>query len=61
MIAKVNSHNITQLKSDILELINLSKDNDKASIVKKMKEIVPEFLSMNSDYQKFDNPTDKAS
>ncbi|GGI56297.1 polysaccharide biosynthesis protein [Winogradskyella haliclonae] len=61
MIAKVNTQGITQIMSDIEELIDISKKGTKGDIVKKMKTIVPEFVSMNSDYEKFDKRKEKAS
>ncbi|TCK67795.1 FlaA1/EpsC-like NDP-sugar epimerase [Winogradskyella wandonensis] len=61
MIAKVSTLGITQVKSDIEELLEMAEKGDKSEIVKKMKEIVPEFVSMNSDYEKFDKPEEKAS
>jgi FlaA1/EpsC-like NDP-sugar epimerase len=36
------------------ELITLFEDQDNITIVKKMKEIVPEFISNNSDFEKLD-------
>jgi len=54
MIAKVETYSYDDINKQILELINLASDENKNETVKKMKEIVPEFLSMNSDYEKFD-------
>jgi len=54
MIAKVDTYNYESISSSILELVLIAKNKDKFEIVKKMKEIVPEFLSMNSDFEKFD-------
>ncbi|RZN84515.1 MAG: polysaccharide biosynthesis protein [Winogradskyella sp.] len=54
MIAKVETYDYNTISKDISELIELAHTENKNEIVKKMKEIVPEFLSMNSDYEKFD-------
>ncbi|SHG80345.1 polysaccharide biosynthesis protein [Winogradskyella jejuensis] len=61
MIAKVNTQEIAEVVSNIEELIEISKGGVKGDIVKKMKTIVPEFVSMNSDYEKFDKTKEKAS
>ncbi|MFD1062557.1 polysaccharide biosynthesis protein [Winogradskyella litorisediminis] len=61
MIAKMQTYDYKTINRDVLELLQLALTQNKNDIVKKMKEIVPEFVSMNSDYQKFDNSTDKAS
>lgn len=39
---------------DIEELINMSRLEDNFSLVKKMKELVPEFISNNSQYEELD-------
>ncbi|RAJ17911.1 polysaccharide biosynthesis protein [Olleya aquimaris] len=54
MIAKVENCSHSQINKDIHELITLAKEDEKNAIVKKMKDIVPEFLSMNSDFEIFD-------
>ncbi|MBL7558524.1 polysaccharide biosynthesis protein [Olleya sp. YSTF-M6] len=54
MIAKVENCSHLQINKDIQELLLLAKEEDKNIMVKKMKEIVPEFLSMNSDFEVFD-------
>lgn len=61
MIAKMQAYDYKTINQDVAELLQLAHTQNKNEIVKKMKEIVPEFISMNSDYQKFDNPSDKAS
>jgi len=50
MIAKVRTYNYDEVVHDIDELIAL-KDEDAFKIVKKMKEIVPEFVSQNSEFE----------
>lgn len=54
MIAKVESYSHLEINNHIHQLIAIAKEEDKNAIVKKMKDIVPEFLSMNSDYEIFD-------
>ena len=55
MIAKVETYDYEAINKDVLDLIELANNQNKNEIVKKMKTIVPEFVSMNSDFQKFDN------
>lgn len=54
MIAKVETYSHLEINKHIHQLINIAKEEDKNAIVKKMKDIVPEFISMNSDYEIFD-------
>ena len=54
MIAKVETYSHLEINEHIQELIMIAKEEDKNAIVKKMKDIVPEFISMNSDYEIFD-------
>ena len=55
MIAKVKKYNFDSITKDIKELIDLFSSQDNEKIVVKMKEIVPEFKSQNSIYQKLDH------
>jgi FlaA1/EpsC-like NDP-sugar epimerase len=54
MIAKVETYDYDKICSDISELLEFANSQNKDAIVKKMKAIVPEFISMNSDYKKLD-------
>ncbi len=54
MIAQVRQYESELVKNEISELIETSKNSDKFAIVKKMKEIVPEFLSKNSMFEILD-------
>jgi len=54
MIAKVNPENYNKLNSDILKLIDLIETGDNFEIVKLMKQIVPDYKSMNSVFEKLD-------
>ena len=54
MIAKVKEIDRTQTKQKIEELCVLNNELDYELTVKKMKNIVPEFISNNSKYEAFD-------
>lgn len=54
MIGKVRVHKFEEISKDIDELIALFNDQDNTAIVKKMKEIIPEFISKNSVYEELD-------
>jgi len=53
-IAEVREYDYDQVCKDINELIAVSKNYDDMATVKKMKEIVPEYKSNNSVYEKLD-------
>ena len=55
-IAKVKEYDFSQVSSEIDQLIELAKSFDEMSIVRKMKEIVPEYISQNSVYSMLDAP-----
>ena len=54
MIAKVRSYDYEVAKANEDELLSLSYTHDDMAIVKKMKEIVPEYKSQQSKYEVFD-------
>ncbi len=54
-IAEVREYDYDQVSKAIDELIEISKQYDNMATVKKMKEIVPEYKSNNSVYEKLDN------
>lgn len=54
MVAKVMNYDIAQVQEKYKELLNLQKHHNNKAIVKKMKEIVPEFKSQNSIYEELD-------
>lgn len=54
MIAKVRQYDIGQVQEKFQDLLNLQKHHNNMDIVKKMKEIVPEFKSQNSIYEELD-------
>ncbi len=55
MIANIIRHDPQIIEKEIEELLNMLKVNDTFLLVKKMKEIVPEFISNNSIFEKLDN------
>ena len=58
MIAKIDAVDYSLIKEQIIELSKLTT-MDKFEIVSKIKKIVPEFLSNNSDYEELDRPLSK--
>jgi len=54
MIGKVRKYDFETVKKDIDLLIETLKTNNNTLIVRKMKEIVPEFKSQNSIYEELD-------
>ncbi|MEJ6791710.1 MAG: nucleoside-diphosphate sugar epimerase/dehydratase [Lacinutrix sp.] len=54
MIAKIESYDYTLINNLILDLADTAKGGTKNEIVLKMKDIVPEFLSMNSVFERLD-------
>jgi len=54
MVAKVKEYDFETVSTAIKELIDLFDAQDNHSIVKKMKELVPEFKSNNSVYEQLD-------
>ncbi|MGZ4054306.1 MAG: polysaccharide biosynthesis protein [Bacteroidia bacterium] len=59
MIAKVKEYDFALVSSAITELINLFDKQDNTAIVRKMKELVPEFISNNSVYEELDVTNNK--
>ena len=54
-IAEVREYDYDQVCRDVDELIKISRNYDNMATVKKMKEIVPEYKSNNSVYEKLDH------
>ena len=54
-ISQVIDYSYEQVIADINELLTLNKQNDVVAVVNKMKVIVPEFISKNSEYEELDN------
>ncbi|MDP3946443.1 MAG: nucleoside-diphosphate sugar epimerase/dehydratase [Lutibacter sp.] len=55
MIAKVKTMDVNEIQQKINELCVFNRELNFEQTVSKMKEIVPEFLSNNSVYEKFDH------
>lgn len=53
-IAKVSKYNYEDINQQIEELVKISYDYKSMDIVRKMKEIVPEYVSNNSEYSVLD-------
>jgi hypothetical protein len=51
----VREYDYAQVERDIEDLVKISFGYDPMAIVKKMKEIVPEFVSNNSVYSVLDH------
>ncbi len=54
MVARVKEYDFTHIASEIRELIALFDTQNNDAIVRKMKRIVPEFISRNSVFEKLD-------
>jgi len=54
MIAKVRTYDLNSISNDIEALIQESKSKDKNAIVRKMKQIIPEYKSNNSVFEQLD-------
>lgn len=54
MIGKVRDYKFENVKNDIQSLLDLYDSQNQTTIVAKMKEIVPEFISQNSPYEHLD-------
>ena len=54
MIAKVREYTFEQIDTDITELVDSFDSQDNFQIVGKMKQMVPEFISKNSIFEKLD-------
>ena len=61
MVAKVRSYDNDFVNEKIDEIIDLTKEQNAIKIVKKMKELVPEFRSQNSIYQELDEEVSLSS
>lgn len=54
MIAKVREYDFEEVESNIIALVNCVQNKNEMAVVKKMKEMVPEFISNNSIYEDLD-------
>lgn len=53
-IATVREYDYDEVSKEIDDLIDIAKKYDKMETVRKMKEIVPEYVSKNSEYEVLD-------
>ncbi|TPE39992.1 nucleoside-diphosphate sugar epimerase/dehydratase [Pontibacter mangrovi] len=53
-ISKVRNYSYDQVVLDIDELVQLNKTKDELQVVRKMKQIVPEYISKNSRFEELD-------
>lgn len=56
-VAKVRVYEYEDASKDIELLLEINQGHDNEEVVKKMKAIIPEFLSKNSPYEFLDHPT----
>ncbi len=56
MIANVREYDFEDISDDIDSLINCSYNFNSMATVGRMKDLVPEFKSLNSKYRVLDNP-----
>src|SRR5690606_4955841 len=56
-IAKVRTYPYDDANKSIGDLIAVAKSKNNEAVVRKMKEIVPEFISKNSIYEQLDQPS----
>src|SRR4029453_12560135 len=54
MIAKVREYEFEEVNKNIRQLITLFNDQDNVDIFIKIKKIVPEFITKNSEFEKLD-------
>lgn len=54
MVARVREYDPDRVNAEIDDLIRITEDHDNFAIVKKMKDIVPEYKSQNSIYERLD-------
>jgi FlaA1/EpsC-like NDP-sugar epimerase len=55
LIAKVREYNFSDVNKSITQLINLFNKQDNDSVILKIKELIPEYKSNNSEFSKFDS------
>ncbi|HRU60574.1 MAG TPA: nucleoside-diphosphate sugar epimerase/dehydratase, partial [Bacteroidia bacterium] len=59
LVAKVRPYDFKVIQSDIEELVSLFSTQRNDAIVRKMKQMVPEYVSANSEFEKLDVVTGK--
>jgi len=56
LIAKVREYFFDQVNSRLFKMVNLAEEGNGWEVVRLMKQVVPEFKSKNSNYEKLDQP-----
>ena len=54
MIAKVREYDFNEVEHEIAELLKFANVYKNYMVVSKMKELVPEYISQNSQYERLD-------
>lgn len=54
LIAKVNSPSFAYMETQIIEIVRLLKEGDSNNLVAKIKDVIPEYKSNNSVFEKLD-------
>jgi len=54
MIVKENNNQFDEVSQQVNQIIEIAKEKHNTAIVQKIKHLVPEYKSLNSDYQKLD-------
>jgi FlaA1/EpsC-like NDP-sugar epimerase len=54
LIARVRESNLAEVRSDIDELTHLATDGSEFDLIRKMKQMVPEYISQNSVFEQLD-------
>jgi FlaA1/EpsC-like NDP-sugar epimerase len=58
-IANVQQYDYAEIRQHLQELVELFRMQDNARVIRKMKQIVPEYVSKNSVYEKYNLPRKK--
>ena len=58
MIAKVREYPFEEVLEKVSELSAVMNERDVLELVQKMKQMIPEFLSKNSVFEKLDAPSE---
>jgi FlaA1/EpsC-like NDP-sugar epimerase len=61
MVAKVKEYDFDEVKQNVDELVSLFNAQDNINLVRKMKEIVPEYISNNSVFEILDKEQEMKS
>lgn len=61
MVAKVKEYDFDEVKKNVDDLVSLFNAQDNINLVRKMKEIVPEYISNNSVFEVLDKDQEMKS